>query len=126
MIFFLAIIFYGFKKLGAARRASEGTADEKRFWAMGAVLFAHAVAFFGITYFDQTVIIWYAVLAMISTITLSAGIRNIGTEGVEDIGGLERNSSSDLVADPIRENPWHPLTQPNLDREEDSLFLLTR
>jgi hypothetical protein len=38
-------------------------------WAIGAALFANAVAFFGISYFDQTIVVWYALLAMISTVT---------------------------------------------------------
>lgn len=72
-LLFLAILVYGFKYLGKARRAM---AKEKKaalfIWALGAALFANAVAFFGISYFDQTIVAWYGLLAMISVaVTLS-------------------------------------------------------
>ncbi|MBZ5539506.1 MAG: hypothetical protein LAN61_03185 [Acidobacteriia bacterium] len=69
-IFFLAVIVYGFKYVGLARKAVEG--DKRKeffFWALGAALFSNVIAFFGISYFDQTVVAWYAFLAMISTAT---------------------------------------------------------
>ncbi len=64
---FLAILVYGFKYLGRARRAAGTSKPTQLFiWAVGAALFANAVAFFGISYFDQTIVMWYALLAMIS------------------------------------------------------------
>ena len=63
---FLAIMVYGFKYLGKARRAATGRKQALVLWSLGGALFAHLVAFFGITYYDQTVIIWYVLLAMIS------------------------------------------------------------
>lgn len=65
---FMAIIVYGFKKLGQARTsaAAEGNRRAELFiWALSAALFANIVAFFGISYFDQTMVAWYALLAMI-------------------------------------------------------------
>jgi hypothetical protein len=38
---------------------------------LGASLFANVVAFFGISYFDQTIVAWYALLAMIYAATIS-------------------------------------------------------
>lgn len=71
-ILFVAIIVFGFKYVGRTRRHRGNTRVGARFaWALGAALFAHAVAFFGITYFDQTVVGWYALLAIIS---VSAGM----------------------------------------------------
>jgi len=63
---FIAMIVVGFKKLGKARKAAAG--DRKKeicFWLLGSTLFAHVVAFFGISYFDQTRIIWYTLLTAI-------------------------------------------------------------
>jgi hypothetical protein len=72
-IFFIATIVLGFKYLGIARKAAQGNKKQERFiWALGAALFANIVAFFGISYFDQTQVAWYALLAMISTATLAA------------------------------------------------------
>ncbi len=68
LISFIAVLVFAFKYIGRARRAAEGNKRQELFmWAMGAALFAHAVAFFGIGYWDQTIVLWYALLAMIST-----------------------------------------------------------
>ena len=66
---FVAVLVYGFKYVGRARR-SAGT-DKRRalfVWAIGSALFANVVAFFGISYFDQTMVAWYALLATISAV----------------------------------------------------------
>lgn len=68
LLMFLAIIVFGFRYLGTTRQSSEGNKRMELFiWAMCAALFSNAVAFFGISYFDQTQVAWYALLAMIST-----------------------------------------------------------
>ena len=36
-------------------------------WCLGAALFAHVIAYFGIGYFDQMQFAWFALLASIST-----------------------------------------------------------
>lgn len=70
LILFLASIIYCFKALGTARMA---VADDMKsawfLWLLGVALFSNVVAFFGISYFDQTFICWYALLAMIVTAT---------------------------------------------------------
>ncbi|MFZ0321220.1 MAG: hypothetical protein WAL56_19000 [Candidatus Sulfotelmatobacter sp.] len=63
----LAILIYGFKYLGRARRALAKDKKKALFiWALGAALFANVVAFLGISYFDQTIVAWYGLLALIS------------------------------------------------------------
>jgi hypothetical protein len=67
-LLFLTIIVYGFKFVGNARRAASKVKDKQKalfFWAIGSALFANVVAFFGISYFDQTLVAWYALLAML-------------------------------------------------------------
>jgi hypothetical protein len=67
-VLFLAILVYGFKMLGKARRTASRVKDKQSslfYWALGSALFANVVAFFGISYFDQTMVAWYALLAMI-------------------------------------------------------------
>jgi hypothetical protein len=69
-IFFIAVISRSFGRLGKARKAVED--DPKKqwlIWFLGAALFAHVVAYFGITYFDNTQIAWFALLAIISAAT---------------------------------------------------------
>lgn len=66
-ILFLSVFFYAYKRIGFTRKLAEKVhKDESLIWALGAALFGNTVAFFGITYFDQSAIAWYALLAMIS------------------------------------------------------------
>lgn len=84
LIIFIAIIVYCFKGLGVARANEEAkgnSAAERRLWVLGAALFSTAVAFVGISYFDQTVFLWYCLLAMIAALTFSAdAARHAATE----------------------------------------------
>jgi hypothetical protein len=67
---FLAMICICFSRIGRARKAVDGNLDKEwYFWLLGAALFSHIVGFFGISYFDQTRISWFALLAMILTAT---------------------------------------------------------
>jgi hypothetical protein len=69
-VFFIAVVSRTFAWLGNARKSMEG--DRKQewlFWFLGAAVFANTVAFFGITYWDQTEVLWYALLAIISAVT---------------------------------------------------------
>ena len=53
-------------RTGKARLALKGDLQKQFFtWALGASMFANVVAYFGISYFDQTIVAWYALLAMI-------------------------------------------------------------
>jgi hypothetical protein len=38
-------------------------------WALGVSLFTHVVAFFDVFYFDQMILFWYLLLAMVSSAT---------------------------------------------------------
>lgn len=65
-ILFIGTIVYGFKYLGSARKLAESKKRQFFPWALGAALFANAIAFFGISYIDQTQVVWYGLLAAIS------------------------------------------------------------
>ena len=70
LVSFLAVIMFGFGYLGQTRKRSEGNWKQGFFiWAIGSSLFANVVGFLGISYFDQTIVAWYTLLAMISTLT---------------------------------------------------------
>lgn len=69
-ILFMAIIVYGFKYLGKARRVAGRRERQKFLWALGAALFANVVAFMGISYTDQIIVVWYGLLASISAATV--------------------------------------------------------
>jgi hypothetical protein len=66
-LLFLAVLVYAFKSIGRSRRrAQESRPNERLLWAIGCCLFTNAVGFFGIVYFDQSILLWYGVLAMVS------------------------------------------------------------
>jgi len=68
---FIAILVSAYRKIGLARRSAEGDRKSEWFvWALGATMFANTMAFFGIAYFDQSVVGWYAFLAMISAASI--------------------------------------------------------
>jgi hypothetical protein len=71
-ILFLAIIVYGFKFLGKARMVAVDRRRQLFLWALGAALFANVVAFVGISYWDQTQVVWYGLLAAISAAVLTS------------------------------------------------------
>ncbi|MGD1154704.1 MAG: hypothetical protein ABSA41_02630 [Terriglobia bacterium] len=67
---FIMIIVRCFGGIGRAVRASEGSQQRATswcLWAMGAALFTHVVSFMSVSYFDQSIVNWYLLLAMIST-----------------------------------------------------------
>ncbi len=56
-IAFLAILVYGFKYVGTARKTCESDRKQELFvWAIGASLFANVVAYMGIGYLDQIIV----------------------------------------------------------------------
>jgi len=67
---FIAFISNAFGRIGKARKAVEGDlAKEKYYWILGAALFSHVIGFFGISYFDQSRMTWFALLVMILAAT---------------------------------------------------------
>jgi hypothetical protein len=67
----IALIWICFRKLAKARRNCR--ADRKQewfYWILTTSLLANVVAFLGISYFDQTRNLWFAVLAMYAAATL--------------------------------------------------------
>jgi hypothetical protein len=63
LVFFVATISRSFGRLGTARKQKEKEAW--LLWCLGAALFAHVVAYFGIGYFDQMQFAWFVLLAII-------------------------------------------------------------
>jgi hypothetical protein len=70
-IFFITMIRRCYGRIGNARKvAASRRQDEWFVWFLGAALFAHLVAFFGVNYFDQSVVSWFLLLAIISAVTV--------------------------------------------------------
>jgi hypothetical protein len=69
LVFFVAIITRSFSRIGKARKAAAGRKREWFMWLIGTALYANVMAFFGVSYWDQTEVVGFALLAMISVAT---------------------------------------------------------
>ena len=70
LLCFVLLVVRSFSRIGKARKRAFQDHDRAwLIWLVGAALFAHAVAFYGISYFDQTKFSWFALLCMISVVT---------------------------------------------------------
>ena len=59
-----------FQSIGRARAAFESdNRKQLEFWSIGSMMFAQCVAYFGIAYFDQTVVAWYGLIAIVVALT---------------------------------------------------------
>lgn len=112
-ILFMASIVYGFKYLGKARRAAISKEQQTFLWALGAALFANVVAFVGISYTDQTQVIWYGLLAAISAavvvrpnrepIQVRSRVRSKAPDWVAQVEELDADIENDTIeTDPVR------------------------
>jgi hypothetical protein len=71
---FIAILVYAYKRVGKSIRLTGLSRNDQRLvWAIGASLFANTAGFLGIFYFDQGILIWYALLAMVSATAVFDG-----------------------------------------------------
>lgn len=73
MLLFVWILCVAFNRAGKALRASQGASLDQQFriWALGSILFGHAVAFWSISYFDQTIVFLFLVLACIGSLRVA-------------------------------------------------------
>lgn len=70
LVCFILMIAFCFKRLGnAMRRLRSNRKQEWPLWILGCALFSNVVGFFGITYFDQTQMAWFILLAIILAAT---------------------------------------------------------
>jgi hypothetical protein len=77
MALFIAIIVLGFRWIGKAVQAMpEDRRTQLLLWSVGSSLLAHTITFFSVSYFDQNVVVWYLLLAVISTATALARSAN--------------------------------------------------
>lgn len=77
---FIAIIVACFRVIGrrTGKPGAVSRQDAILYWGLGVSLFTHSVAFMSVSYFDQTVVFWYGLLATIS----SLGATRIGIGSV--------------------------------------------
>jgi hypothetical protein len=72
MFLFIRILKVAFSTIGKALRCSKRAPFETRFllWTLGAILFAHTITFISVSYFDQSVVFLYVLLAMIGSLEI--------------------------------------------------------
>ena len=67
LLLFLALLWTAWRTIGKAIRMNRGNRTTQwTLWAMGCALVAHAAAFASVVYFDQTIVSFYSLLAMIA------------------------------------------------------------
>lgn len=71
MILFIIIIVLCFRGIGLGMKAINDQTPHTKFilWSLGATLFAHTVSFISVAYFDQMVVFWFMLIAMITTVS---------------------------------------------------------
>jgi O-antigen ligase len=105
LIILIAIIVFGFKYLARARNATPDKKQALFFWALGSAFFAYTVSFFGISLWDQSVVLWYALLAFIGAVAapqkLKAAAPQFSPE-VKPATALPRFAPANRLASPWR------------------------
>ena len=74
-------------------------------WAIGVSLFAHCLSFMSITYFDQTIIIWYWLLAVISSLDCFYL--------TEAPGDVSARPSVPMASEPLENSAFHSSWKPS-------------
>ncbi len=99
LILFIMIISRTFGRLGLARRvaAASDRNAEWRVWALGAALYAHLLAYFGVSYFDQTQVTWFLLLAIVSTLPITVPTA-VPDEGASSDSALDVSDSLVVVS----------------------------
>jgi hypothetical protein len=70
LVFFILVVSRSFAKVGNARKRATSKNQEWLLWLLGSALFANIVGFFGVNYFDQSKMAYFALISMICACTL--------------------------------------------------------
>ena len=94
ILLFLAILVTGFSFVGRILRDRPDLPDESQFlvWALGCSLFAHAMTFISVAYFDQSFVFIYLTLGAIGSLYSAVG-------NVEVVPGSSEDEFADLEPD---------------------------
>jgi hypothetical protein len=83
LVFYILVIARSFAKLGKSRKRATSRKQEWFLWFLGAALFANVVAFFGVNYFDQSRMAWFALISIICACTLPFGTPDLKFQTAE-------------------------------------------
>jgi hypothetical protein len=99
---FIAVLVYAYKRIGKSRRLARAShKDERLVWAIGASMFANTVGFFGIVYFDQSILLWYSLLAMVSATTAFVASKKPTLSEPEITSARTRTIEAGIVPDGV-------------------------
>jgi hypothetical protein len=90
----IVVITLTFKRIGRSRRMARNTTKQWYFWLLGAAFFSHVIAFLGISYFDQTLYSWYALIAMV-TVATAVSSQQRAPDSQRDLLGAESSITRD-------------------------------
>ena len=98
LVFYILVISRTFGRLGDARKRAQNKKQEWLFWFLGSAIFANVVAFFGVNYFDQSRIAWFALLAMVCACTTPVLNQGISVKLAMGLGD-QLSGATSLVVD---------------------------
>lgn len=72
LILFVAVIIFCFKNIGRKLQELGSTESPVKFtiWCIGVALVGHLASFTSVRYFDQIIVFWYLLLALITTVAM--------------------------------------------------------
>ena len=88
LILFVRVIVAGFREVGLRLKEVAGDrSTEILLWSFGVMLWAHCVSFLGISYFDQTKVVWYWSLASLASLHLLTKPQEVpAAVGADELG----------------------------------------
>jgi len=92
LVLFVASLVYCFKIIGVRMKDIDPADFPLKFtvWCLGVSLFSHIASFISVSYFDQIIVFWYLLLAMIAALPVNSATTNYSP-------GLNENSSCSIV-----------------------------
>lgn len=81
LVLFVVIIALCFRHIGwMLLLAQNNVKKQKMFWSLGVAMFSYCISFMGVSLWDQTIMIWYFIIAMIASLTYN-DLRKLKEEG---------------------------------------------
>lgn len=91
MILFIWLIVKCFKAIGSAVHIETRFSSPERFmiWSLGCTVLGHVASFFSVSYFDQIIIFWYMIIAMIAALVYDRKVEAYESEPLKGPGVVQ-------------------------------------